>query len=82
VLSFDKTELLVPAGVPIKLTFDNQQSGVPHNVHIRQGSETVFPGPDITGVAEIVYDVPPLTAGEYTYLCTIHPPMTGTLTAK
>ena len=32
-----------------------------------------FKGDIITGVAEMVYDVPALAAGQYTFLCTVHP---------
>ena len=29
----------------------------------------------------MVYDVPALPAGQYSFVCTVHPNMTGTLTA-
>ena len=82
VLSFTTDKLVVPADTPLQLTFDNQQAGVPHNVHIRQGEAPLFEGEDVTGPASVVYDVPALPAGEYTFLCSIHPPMTGTLISQ
>ena len=30
----------------------------------------------------VVYDVPSLPAGSYTFVCTIHPDMTGTATLQ
>jgi plastocyanin len=36
----------------------------------------------ITGVADTVVKVPPLAAGTYQYVCTIHPNMTGSATAQ
>ena len=44
----------------------------------------VFQGKTINGVSNIVYDVPALPAGTYTYICSIHPipAMTGTATLK
>jgi plastocyanin len=41
----------------------------------------VAKGAIITGVAEASYDVPALKAGAYTFHCSVHPNMTGTLTA-
>ena len=39
-------------------------------------------GDDFKGVATRDYQVPALAAGEYTFVCTVHPNMTGTLTAQ
>ena len=40
----------------------------------------MFLGATITGVATTAYQVQALPAGSYTFVCTIHPNMTGTLT--
>ena len=82
VTSFTSDRLVVPADTAITLTFDNRQAGVPHDVTILQGETAVFEGEDITGPDVIDYDVPPLAAGEYRFICSIHPPMTGTLVAQ
>jgi plastocyanin len=82
VLEFDTDQVVVPAGEPLQITFQNRQAGVPHDVDVRQGDAVTFDGEVITGADEIVYEVPPLEAGEYTFFCSIHPPMTGTLTAQ
>ncbi len=82
VLEFDTAQVMVPAGEPLSITFENRQAGVPHDVDIRQGEAVTFDGEVITGPAEVVYEVSPLEAGEYTFFCSIHPPMTGTLTAQ
>jgi len=84
-IAFDKTELQVPAGQPFQITFINNDASVPHDVAIRQGSPTgteIFKGEVVTGVATVTYDVPALVAGTYGFVCTIHPNMTGTLTAS
>ena len=39
-------------------------------------------GDIITGVAEADYNVPALAAGDYPFVCSVHPNMTGTLTAE
>lgn len=83
-IAFDKNELSVPAGAPFQIQFDNQEAA-PHNVAIHEGSATgpnLFRGEIITGPRQITYDVPALNAGSYTFICTVHPNMVGTLTAQ
>jgi len=82
VLEFDTAQVVVPAGEPLSITFENRQSGVPHDVDIRQGESVLFDAEVVTGPTEVVYEVSPLEAGEYTFFCSIHSPMTGTLTAQ
>jgi plastocyanin len=85
---FTEKTLKAQAGTPIKLVFDNQDSGVPHNVEIwtadplkDTAAASLFVGEQTTGPAKITYDVPPLDAGTYFYRCVVHPTtMTGTLT--
>ena len=58
---------------------------MPHNVAIHEGSPTgtkIFKGDIIAGVATATYDVPALAAGTYGFVCSVHPNMTGTLTAS
>lgn len=80
--SFTKDRLVVPADTLIMLTFDNQQESVPHNVAILQGGSPLFTGEIFPGVDTRVYEVSPLPAGEYTFVCSVHPPMTGTLVSR
>jgi plastocyanin len=54
-------------------------------VAIHEGTPTgpeVWVGEIFNGVETRVYDVPALPAGTYGFVCTVHPNMTGTLTAK
>jgi plastocyanin len=84
-VAFDVQALSAPADTPFQIAFDNQDNAIPHNVAIHEGSPTgpevfrgeVFPGPD-----QRTYDVPPLPAGEYGFICTVHPNMAGTLTVQ
>ena len=84
-LAFEQTALEAPADAPLKIDFDNKAAGILHNVAIHEGSPTgpeIFKGEIITGPAKVTYDVPPLPAGDYAFICTVHPSMTGTLTVN
>jgi mono/diheme cytochrome c family protein/plastocyanin len=82
-IAFTTTEVTVPADAPFVISFENQDAGVPHNVAINDASGAeVFKGEIFNGVETREYQVPALPAGEYTFICTVHPTMTGTLTAE
>jgi plastocyanin len=82
-IAFTTTTVTAPAGVPFVIAFDNQDAGTPHNVAIKDASGAeVFKGEIFSGVATKNYEVPALKAGTYTFTCTVHPNMTGTLTAN
>ena len=84
-IAFEQTAVDVPAGKAFQIAFDNKDAGTPHNVAIHKDSATgaeVFKGEIITGPATATYDVPALDAGTYAFVCTVHPNMTGTLTAQ
>jgi plastocyanin len=82
-VKFDTSNLIVPAGRPFELTFNNNDAGVPHNVQIDAAdkSQTLFDGEVVTGVVSTVYNVTALEPGTYYFLCKVHPSMNGTLTA-
>jgi plastocyanin len=82
-IQFDTDHLEATAGQAFVLMFDNNDPGVPHNVEIKDPSgASRFKGQIITGPAKAAYQVPALTAGTYTFVCDVHPNMTGTLTVK
>jgi plastocyanin len=75
--------LEAPADKAFTIAFDNKDAGQPHNIEIKDASGAqVFNGKIITGPAVEVYDVPALPAGDYTFVCSVHPNMTGTLKAS
>lgn len=81
-IAFDQSALSVPADAPFQIAFANNDAGIPHNVEIKDAAGTsVYKGEIFNGVETRTYDVPALAAGAYTFLCTVHPNMTGTLTA-
>jgi len=82
-LQFDPTTLTAPADKAFVIRFDNQDAAVPHDIQIKDSTGAVkFKGATFNGVATQDYQVPALAAGSYPFICTVHPTMTGTLTAQ
>lgn len=83
--SFDQSELSAPADVPITFRFVNKDPNAPHNVAVKganaDGSD--FVGLPLAQAGETVdYVSPPMAAGSYTFYCSVHANMTGTLTVE
>jgi plastocyanin len=83
--AFEINRISTFADEPFQLEFENKQLAVPHNVAIYDTSAQeveffrgeIFEGPDAR-----VYDVGALSQGTYFFVCSVHPPMTGTLFVK
>ena len=82
-VAFTTTEVTVAADTAFVIVFENQDDSIPHNVQINDaaGAE-LFVGEVFPGVDTRDYQVQALPAGEYPFICTVHPNMTGTLTAE
>lgn len=82
-IKFDKAALEAPADTQFTIKFQNNDPSIDHNVEIRDASgQQVFKGEIFKGVDVRTYPIPALPAGSYTFVCTVHPNMTGTLTVK
>jgi len=82
-IKWTTTTLTVKAGEPFVLVLDNQDAGVPHNAQFKDpAGAVVYTSDTFNGVETREFPVPALTAGAYPFICTIHPTMTGTLTAQ
>lgn len=82
-LLFDRTELTIAAETPVTLRFENRVA-IPHNVAIHDGSVDAvgaerWRGALVEGPATVDYELPALPAGDYAFVCSIHPLMVGTL---
>jgi cytochrome c oxidase subunit II len=77
-IQFDTDALEAPAGEDFCIELTNNDT-VPHDVGI---VETDYNGDDVQPGETITYVIPALDAGEYTFYCTLHPVMEGTLTVS
>jgi plastocyanin len=86
-IQYTVKELTVTAGQPFAIHFINADpAGVFHDVDIRtpDGQTILQDQATIDGGTDVVYQYTALEAGEYRYICSIHPipQMTGTLTVR
>lgn len=84
-IAFLEKEVTVPADTPFTIAFVNLDAGTPHNVAIHEGSTSgpaLFTGDIFPGVDVKVYEVPAIPPGTHGFICTVHPNMTGTITAR
>jgi plastocyanin len=84
-LAFNLSAMSFPAGKTSKLTFDNQDPGVDHNVAIYSDANhttTLFAGDHVLGPASVDYTIPALKPGTYYFQCDVHPGMNGTVTVS
>ena len=82
-IKFLEASWTAPADKPFTIAFSNEDPGTPHNIELKNAADqVVFRGDVFNGVATRIYNVPAQPAGEYKFLCTVHPTMTGTATLQ
>jgi len=78
---FDTDCLAAPTGEAFTIDFDNQDTGVPHNVSIyadESAAQEYFVGEIITGPDQIMYEPDPIDdTGVFYFHCDVHPNMNG-----
>ncbi|MFL5791184.1 MAG: cupredoxin domain-containing protein, partial [Actinomycetota bacterium] len=82
-LAFDTQTITLPANKATTLTFDNQDSGVPHDIAIfpdASATNPLFTGDIVVGPKSVDYQIPALKPGSYFFHCDVHPDMNGTVT--
>ncbi len=85
--AFQQTRLTAQGGGQITIHFDNQDTGLTHNVAVFNGSDATAPvlfrGDLVTGVATKDYTFPAPPPGTYFFHCDVHPQqMMGTLVVR
>ena len=82
-LAFDASVIQATAGEAFTISFANNDTA-PHNVAIytEEGGEEIVKGEVIDGGATIEIEVPAQEAGEYYFVCDVHPDMNGTLVVE
>jgi plastocyanin len=82
-LAFDATTIVAPAGEAFTITLVNNDTA-PHNIaiYVEEGGDPIVQGDVFDGGAEVTVEVPALDAGEYFFVCDLHPDMNGTVVVE
>lgn len=79
-IAFDASTIEATAGEGFTVTLQNDDSA-PHNfsVYTEEGGEAIVEGEIVDGGSSVDVEVPELEAGEYYFMCDLHPNMNGTI---
>ncbi len=85
-IAYDPPAAVIPAGVPIRITLDNRDVDVPHDVQLLGGpgfttilaTTEILVGPGTTPPLIVQGLVP----GDYRFACQVHPNMISELTVQ
>jgi plastocyanin len=82
-LEFDANVIQAAAGEAFTITFTNNDTA-PHNVSVytEEGGEEIVLGTVINEGETTEVEVPALDAGEYFFVCDVHPDMTGSVVVE
>ncbi len=80
-MAFNTSTITVPAGANVTIIFNNQDSGIPHNIAFYETSaakDQIYVGEIINGPRTVNYNfTAPSTPGTYFFRCDVHPSMRG-----
>ena len=82
-LAFDANVIQATAGEAFTVTFTNNE-GVPHNfsVYTEEGGDAIAQGDIINEGETDEVEIEALEAGEYYFVCDLHPEMNGTIVVE
>lgn len=84
-IAFNSASLVLQAGIPVTIDFDNQDAGIPHNVAVytdKTATTKIFAEPPFAGPRRMTYSFTAPQAGTYYFRCDAHPTMEGTITFR
>src|SRR5262245_13777960 len=82
-IQWDQADLSVPADTPFTLEVVSNDASVPHNVDILDpAGKSLFTTDTFPGVATRDFQAPALPAGQYKFMCTVHPTMLIEVTSE
>jgi plastocyanin len=81
-IKWQSDRIEVPAGEPVTITVDNEDAGTAHNLHIKDVPGGALKTDVESGKTTQTLDVDIDKAGDYSYVCDVHPDMKGTLVVK
>ena len=82
-LAFDASVIEAPAGAAFTISFTNNDSA-PHNVSVytEEGGDQIATSDPVNEGETLEVEVPAQDAGEYFFVCDIHPDMNGTIVVE
>ena len=82
-IAFDASVIEAPAGEAFTISFTNNDS-VPHNVSLytQEGGDEIVLGDVIDPGQSVDVEVPAQDAGEYFFVCDLHPEMNGAVVVE
>jgi plastocyanin len=85
-IAYDPPAAVIPAGAALRITLDNRDVDVPHNVQLLAGpgfTTTLAKSEIVTGPATTQQiTVSGLMPGNYRFACEVHPNMTSELSVR